>query len=92
MSEEKQLVNPDQESLPEIEKIDELLAQSLPDVSEVARKEIRGRLIAVIKESSSFFPDLCRHLNSSESMKKYFLVPQTGLLRWRRTNRASEKN
>lgn len=55
MSEEKQLVNPDQESLPEIEKIDELLAQSLPDVSEVARKEIRGRLIAVIKESSSFF-------------------------------------
>ena len=42
MSEEKQLVNPDQESLPEIEKIDELLAQSLPDVSEVARKEIHG--------------------------------------------------
>lgn len=59
MSEEKQLVNPDQESLPEIEKIDELLAQSLPDVSEVARKEIRGRLIAVIKESSSFTRHPC---------------------------------
>ncbi|MDE0291964.1 MAG: DUF2335 domain-containing protein [Candidatus Dadabacteria bacterium] len=57
MPEKKQLVNPDEKSLTELEteKIDEILAESFPDVSGVAREEIRGKLVAVLRESHSFF-------------------------------------